>query len=116
MFHCVIIKTLTVFLFRLEVVISITWYDNSFYIMITGIVYCILPIYCAIVQGGSILHIFELVLLLKGQCHDIFEPRFFSQTIPARAMIHGKRPFRIWLRIRRDIRFGSCVSRLPRSH
>jgi hypothetical protein len=29
---------------------------------------------------------------------------FFHQTIPPRALIHGLKPFRIWLRIRRENR------------
>jgi hypothetical protein len=39
------------------------------------------------------------VILLKGQCHEIFDPRFFSSNNPPRALIHGLKPFRIWLRI-----------------
>jgi hypothetical protein len=40
--------------------------------------------------------------LLKGQCHEIFNPWFFNQTIPPRALIHGLKPFQIWLRIRHE--------------
>jgi hypothetical protein len=32
---------------------------------------------------------------------------FFPKQSPPRALIHGLKPFRTWLRIRRDIRFGS---------
>jgi hypothetical protein len=32
---------------------------------------------------------------LKGQCHEVFDPRFFHQTIPPRGLIHGLKPFRI---------------------
>jgi hypothetical protein len=55
-------------------------------------------------------------LFLKGQCHDIFDPRFFFKSInPPRTLIHVLKPFRIWLRIRRDIRFGNSQNRIPRS-
>jgi hypothetical protein len=37
------------------------------------------------------------------QGHEIFDPRF-NQTIPPRALIHGLKSFRIWLRIRRENR------------
>jgi hypothetical protein len=47
--------------------------------------------------------------LLKGQCHEIFVPRFFfHQTIPPRALIHGLKPFRIWLRISRENWWDNC--------
>jgi hypothetical protein len=39
----------------------------------------------------------------KGQCHEIFDPWLFQQTIPPRALSHGLKPFRIWLRIRDEI-------------
>jgi hypothetical protein len=52
---------------------------------------------------------------LKGQCHEIFDPRLFHQTIPPRALIHGLKPFRIWLRIRRENRVGNRQNRFPRS-
>jgi hypothetical protein len=43
---------------------------------------------------------------LKGQCHEIFDPRFsFHQTIPP--ISHGLKPFRVRLRIRRENRVGS---------
>jgi hypothetical protein len=37
---------------------------------------------------------------LNRQCHKIFDTRFFHQTIPRRALIHGLKLFRIWLHIR----------------
>jgi hypothetical protein len=37
---------------------------------------------------------------LNGQCHEIFDPQFFHQTIPPRALIHGLKSFCIWLRFR----------------
>jgi hypothetical protein len=55
------------------------------------------------------------IVPLKGQCHQIFEPRFFHQTIPPRALIHGPKPFCIWLRIRRENRFGNRQNWIPRS-
>jgi hypothetical protein len=45
---------------------------------------------------------------LKGKCHEIFEPQFFHQSTPRRVLIHRIKPFHIWLRIRREIRFGNC--------
>jgi hypothetical protein len=32
---------------------------------------------------------------LKGQCHEIFDPQFFHQSIPLGHLIHGLKPFRI---------------------
>jgi hypothetical protein len=53
---------------------------------------------------------------LKGQCHEIFDPRFFfHQTIRPRALIRGLKPFRIWLRIRRENRVGNRQNGLLRS-
>jgi hypothetical protein len=57
---------------------------------------------------------------LKGQCHAIFDPRFFHQSIHPRALIHGLKPFRKWLRFCREIRnihlkwLASGVSMRPR--
>jgi hypothetical protein len=57
---------------------------------------------------------------LMGQCQEIFDPRFFHQTIPFRTVIHGLKPFRIWIRIRRENRDNrlkksdSAVSMTPR--
>jgi hypothetical protein len=56
----------------------------------------------------------------QNQRHEIIDPRFFHQTIPTRALIHGLKPFRIWLRIRRENRNNrlqssdSAVSIAPR--
>jgi hypothetical protein len=49
----------------------------------------------------------EAFILLKGQCHKIFDPH---QTIPPRALTHGLKPFRIWLRIRRENQHYSSFS------
>jgi hypothetical protein len=38
---------------------------------------------------------------LKGQLHEIFDPRFFSSINPTLALIHGLKPFCIWANIRR---------------
>jgi hypothetical protein len=36
------------------------------------------------------------IVSLKGQLHEIFDPRFFfHQSTPTRALIHSQRPFRI---------------------
>jgi hypothetical protein len=45
------------------------------------------------------------VLYFRLDFFGDFRPSvFFHRTIPHRAMIHGLKPFRIWLQIRRDIR------------
>jgi hypothetical protein len=44
---------------------------------------------------------------LKGQCHEIFDSRFFHQSTPYRSLINRLKPFRRWLRIRRENRFES---------
>jgi hypothetical protein len=51
--------------------------------------------------------------VLKGQCHEIFDLWFFP-SIPPRALIHGLKPFRIWIRIRREHRLCNSQNRLPR--
>jgi hypothetical protein len=35
------------------------------------------------------------ILCLKGQSHEIFDTRFFQQTIPLSIRIYGLKPFRI---------------------
>jgi hypothetical protein len=45
---------------------------------------------------------------LKGHCHEIFDPRFFSSNYTP--WFHGLKPFRIRLRIRRDNRHYSSFS------
>jgi hypothetical protein len=40
---------------------------------------------------------------LKGQCHEIFEPRFFRQSITPRPLINTLKYFRFLFRIRRSI-------------
>jgi hypothetical protein len=47
---------------------------------------------------------------LKGHCHEIFDPRFFSSNHTPGPLIHGLTPFRICLRIRRDNRHYSSFS------
>jgi hypothetical protein len=49
---------------------------------------------------------------LNGQCHEIFDPHFFHQSTPPRVLIHGLKPFRIRLRIRRENR---CENRQNRT-
>jgi hypothetical protein len=39
---------------------------------------------------------------LKRQCHKIFDLWFFHHSTPPRALTHRLKPFRIWLRIRRE--------------
>jgi hypothetical protein len=43
------------------------------------------------------------IIFLKGQCHEIFDPRFFRQTIPSRPLIKRLKQLGIWFRIRWDI-------------
>jgi hypothetical protein len=45
----------------------------------------------AMSQGTSM---FECIFL-KGNCHEVFDPRVFHQTIPPRALSNGLNPFRI---------------------
>jgi hypothetical protein len=40
----------------------------------------------------------------KGQCHEIFDPRFFRQSITPRPLINTLKYFRILFGIRRAIR------------
>jgi hypothetical protein len=60
------------------------------------------------------LHIGSLKFCLKGQCHEIFDLWFFHQTIPPRALIHVLKPFRIWIRIRRENRLCNRQNRPDR--
>jgi hypothetical protein len=46
----------------------------------------------------------QYLIRLKGQCHEIFDPRFFRQSIIRRPQINILKHFRILFRIRRDIR------------
>jgi hypothetical protein len=55
---------------------------------------------------------FALVIIpLKGQCHEIFDPRFFRQSITPRPLINTLKYFRILFRIRRAIRPLSLIPR-----
>jgi hypothetical protein len=57
-------------------------------------------------RSNRIRNLLSLVCIsLKGQLHEIFDPRFFST--PPSALIHKLKPFRKWLRIRRAYRFES---------
>jgi hypothetical protein len=49
--------------------------------------------------------------ILKGQCHEIFDPRFFRQSITPRPLINAVKYFRILFRIRRAIRSQTFVQR-----
>jgi hypothetical protein len=44
-----------------------------------------------------------LSINLKRPCHEIFDLWFFHQTVPSGPLIHGLRPFRVWLRNYEDI-------------
>jgi hypothetical protein len=46
-----------------------------------------------------------IYFMLKRQCHEIFDPRFFGQSITPSPQINTIKYFRILFRIRRDIRF-----------
>jgi hypothetical protein len=57
--------------------------------------------FCDIIQPtGSRLFFVNL----KGQCHEIFDPRFFRQSIAPRPLINTLKYYRILFRIRRAIR------------
>jgi hypothetical protein len=51
-------------------------------------------------------YVYEIIHL-RGQLHEIFDPRFFHQSTSPGALIHGLRQFRIWPRIRRENRQNS---------
>jgi hypothetical protein len=54
------------------------------------------------------------VQLLKGTVSRDFRPSvFFHQTIPPRALIHGLKPFCIWLRFRQENRDNRLQSSDP---
>jgi hypothetical protein len=40
------------------------------------------------------------IIILKGQCHEIFDPRFFRQSITPRPLINTLKYFRIRRAIR----------------
>jgi hypothetical protein len=40
---------------------------------------------------------------LKGQCHEVFDPQFFHQSIHPGPLIKGLKPFQIYIRIHEDI-------------
>jgi hypothetical protein len=42
-------------------------------------------------------------ITLKGQYHEIFEPRFFHQSNLSRSLIIILKYFRIWIQFRRDV-------------
>jgi hypothetical protein len=64
-----------------------------------------------IIERGNVRDVSKLIFLeetciklLKGQCHEIFDPRFFRQSIIPRPQINTLKYFRILFRIHRDIR------------
>jgi hypothetical protein len=57
------------------------------------------------------IRVWKLWLDLKGQCHEIFDPRFFRQSITPRPLINTLKYFRILSRIRRAIRPLSLIPR-----
>jgi hypothetical protein len=52
----------------------------------------------------------SVLCFLKEHCPEMFNHRYFHQTIPPGPLIHGLKPFRIWLRIRRDNQHYSSFS------
>jgi hypothetical protein len=60
----------------------------------------------------------QIILFAKGLKWTVsrdFRPLvFFHQTIPPWALIHGLKPFRIWIRIRRENRLCNRQNRLLR--
>jgi hypothetical protein len=64
-------------------------------------------------RGYNTFHLifsFKVRSSLKGQLHEIFDPRFFHKSTPPRALIHGLKPFCIWPNIRRKNRQYSIFS------
>ena len=51
---------------------------------------------------------------LKGQCHEIFDLRFFHQTLPLDPLSGSLEWFRFYFRIRRDIRIRKFEKCFPR--
>jgi hypothetical protein len=51
-----------------------------------------------------------LGVLVKGTVARDFRPLIFHQSTPPRALTHGLKPFRIWLRICRENRHNSSFS------
>ncbi len=47
---------------------------------------------------------------LKGQCHEIFTPGFFLQTVPPGPRRHAQKRFRFFSIIHRDIRLFRCFA------
>ena len=47
---------------------------------------------------------------LKGQCHEIFDLRFFHQTILLDPLSGSLEGFRFYFRIRRDIQMRKLIS------
>ncbi len=49
-------------------------------------------------------------IFLKGQCHEIFTPGFFLQTVPLGPSRHAQKRFRFFSIIRWDIRLFLCFA------
>jgi hypothetical protein len=47
--------------------------------------------------------VLRIDIVLKGQCHEIFDPPFFHQSITPRPLINTLKYFRILFRIRQAI-------------
>jgi hypothetical protein len=57
----------------------------------------------------------ETTVSLKGQCHEIFDPGFFHQTIPPRVLFHGLKPFAYGFVFTEKIEIIVCKVQIPRS-
>jgi hypothetical protein len=60
-------------------------------------------------------HFFSVNVTLKGQCHEIFAPPFFRQSITPRPLINTLKYFRILFRIRRAIYENVLIPRYAAS-
>jgi hypothetical protein len=75
----------------------------------------ILCIWCGWNFSPTKFFLFPCCPTLKGNCHEIFDPRFFSSNnLSYRALIHGLKLFLTWLRVRRENRFENCQNLIPR--
>jgi hypothetical protein len=52
----------------------------------------------------------NIVICLKGQCHEIFDFRFFYESVSPRPLSIPLGPFRIFSKIRGDIRKCRCTT------
>jgi hypothetical protein len=71
---------------------------------------------CRVVRGPHTVDVlksrystYSIVHILKGQCHEIFDPRFFHHLITPRPLINTLKYFRFLFRIRRSRESSATV-------